>query len=185
MSHVVALPVCDGMTMLEYGTVLEALSFEWNDLPSLGYDVRGCGPAGTLKVSSLRGGRPALDLNLYRRGSAATNWTALSYCYGPHAQERVDALAKITHIDEDLFGDVSGERQAVAVSGLYEVAGGANGGLDTQSLGPLAPLGSLIDADMEEVSARLQALQVQQQLGTQSLSIANQAPQALLSLFRG
>ena len=36
-----------------------------------------------------------------------------------------DALAKITHIDEDLFGDVSGERQAVAVSGLYEVAGGA------------------------------------------------------------
>ena len=41
-------------------------------------------------------GRPALDLNLYRRGSAATNWTALSYCYGPHAQERVDALAKIT-----------------------------------------------------------------------------------------
>ena len=46
-------------------------------------------------------------------------------------------------------------------------------------------IGSLIDADMEEVSARLQALQVQQQLGTQSLSIANQAPQALLSLFRG
>jgi flagellin len=31
----------------------------------------------------------------------------------------------------------------------------------------------------------MQALQTQQQLGTQSLSIANQAPQALLSLFRG
>lgn len=46
-------------------------------------------------------------------------------------------------------------------------------------------IGALVDADMEEVSARLQALQVQQQLGTQSLSIANQAPQALLSLFRG
>ena len=45
-------------------------------------------------------------------------------------------------------------------------------------------VGALVDADMEEVSARLQALQVQQQLGTQSLSIANQAPQALLSLFR-
>jgi flagellin len=47
-----------------------------------------------------------------------------------------------------------------------------------------AGIGSLIDADMEEASARLQALQVQQQLSTQALSIANQQPQALLSLFR-
>ncbi|MBU2981211.1 flagellin [Lentibacter algarum] len=45
-------------------------------------------------------------------------------------------------------------------------------------------IGALVDADMEEASAKLQALQVQQQLGVQSLSIANQAPQALLSLFR-
>ncbi|MCJ7871038.1 flagellin [Phaeobacter sp. J2-8] len=45
-------------------------------------------------------------------------------------------------------------------------------------------IGAMVDADMEEASARLQALQVQQQLGVQSLSIANQAPQTLLSLFR-
>lgn len=45
-------------------------------------------------------------------------------------------------------------------------------------------IGTLVDADMEEASARLQALQVQQQLGVQALSIANQAPQSLLSLFR-
>lgn len=45
-------------------------------------------------------------------------------------------------------------------------------------------IGSMVDANMEEVSARLQALQTQQQLGVQSLSIANQAPQTLLSLFR-
>lgn len=45
-------------------------------------------------------------------------------------------------------------------------------------------IGSMVDADMEEASARLQALQVQQQLGIQSLSIANQAPQNILSLFR-
>lgn len=43
---------------------------------------------------------------------------------------------------------------------------------------------ALVDADMEEASARLTALQTQQQLGIQSLSIANQAPQAILSLFR-
>jgi len=44
---------------------------------------------------------------------------------------------------------------------------------------------SLVDADMEESSARLQALQTQQQLGIQALSIANQAPSSILSLFRG
>jgi flagellin len=45
-------------------------------------------------------------------------------------------------------------------------------------------IGAMVDADMEEASARLQALQVQQQLGIQSLSIANQAPQNVLALFR-
>jgi flagellin len=45
-------------------------------------------------------------------------------------------------------------------------------------------IGSMVDANMEEASARLQALQVQQQLATQSLSIANHAPQRILSLFR-
>ena len=45
-------------------------------------------------------------------------------------------------------------------------------------------IGSLVDADMEAASAKLQALQVQQQLGTQALSIANKSPQNLLTLFR-
>ncbi len=47
-----------------------------------------------------------------------------------------------------------------------------------------AGVGSMVDANMEEEAARLQALQVQQQLASQSLSIANQAPQNILSLFR-
>jgi flagellin len=45
-------------------------------------------------------------------------------------------------------------------------------------------IGKLVDADLAKESARLQALQVQQQLGAQALSIANQAPQIILSLFR-
>jgi flagellin len=44
-------------------------------------------------------------------------------------------------------------------------------------------LGALIDADIAKEAARLQALQIRQQLGTQTLSITNQAPQALISLF--
>jgi flagellin len=45
-------------------------------------------------------------------------------------------------------------------------------------------VGLLVDADLAKESARLQALQVKQQLGAQALSIANQGPQILLSFFR-
>ncbi|MAC81110.1 MAG: flagellin [Rhodobacteraceae bacterium] len=45
-------------------------------------------------------------------------------------------------------------------------------------------ISALVDTDMEEASAKLQALQTQQQLGVQALSIANQAPQTILTLFR-
>jgi flagellin len=46
-------------------------------------------------------------------------------------------------------------------------------------------VGQLVDADMNAESTRLQALQTQQQLGVQALSIANQNSQSILSLFRG
>ena len=46
-------------------------------------------------------------------------------------------------------------------------------------------IGNLVDADMAKESARLQALQVKQQLGIQALSIANSTPQSVLSFFRG
>ena len=69
--------------------------------------------------------------------------------------------------------------------------GSAQGRIETQSefISNLTDslksgIGAMVDADMEEASAKLQALQVQQQLGVQSLSIANQAPQTILSLFR-
>ena len=89
-----------------------------------------------------------------------------------------DALDKIegliqTSIDAAAsFGSAQGrlETQADFISGLS----------DSLKSG----IGALVDADMEEASARLQALQVQQQLGVQALSIANQAPQSILSLFR-
>ena len=46
-------------------------------------------------------------------------------------------------------------------------------------------VGQLVDADMNKESTRLQALQVQQQLGIQALSIANSNSQAILALFKG
>ncbi|MFN3263082.1 MAG: flagellin [Pikeienuella sp.] len=98
--------------------------------------------------------------------------------------------------------DVSTEEGATAalsaIEGLIQTTTNAQAALGTSEsrieiqnefMGALidsfkSGIGSLVDANMEEAAARLQALQVQQQLGTQALSIANQAPQSILALFR-
>jgi len=64
--------------------------------------------------------------------------------------------------------------QITAHAGLVALA---NGTLQTAS-------GGLVNPDLDGEGARLQALQLQQQLSNQTVSIANQAPQALLSLLR-
>jgi flagellin len=46
-------------------------------------------------------------------------------------------------------------------------------------------LGALVDADLAKESAMLEALKARQQLGVQTLSLANQGPQVLLRLFQG
>ncbi|GAA6150367.1 flagellin [Pseudooceanicola nitratireducens] len=85
----------------------------------------------------------------------------------------------------------SAEAQLAAAVSAATSLGIAEKSIETQKefLGELTDrldsgIGSMIDANMEEEAARLQALQVQQQLATQSLSIANSAPQNILSLFR-
>lgn len=84
----------------------------------------------------------------------------------------IESLIQTAVNSASAFGSTAGriDTQAKFISGLTDAL--------------KAGIGSLVDADMEEASARLQALQVQQQLGVQALSIANQAPQSILSLFR-
>jgi flagellin len=98
----------------------------------------------------------------------------------------------------DVTSDAGATGALLAIDGLIDKSidaaaafGSVQGRIETQSdfVSKLSDsltsgIGSLVDANMEEASARLQALQVQQQLATQSLSIANQAPQSILSLFR-
>ena len=69
-------------------------------------------------------------------------------------------------------------------SATQQIAGIAN---FTTSLSSAltAGVGALTDADLAAESAKLTSLQTKQQLATQSLSIANQQPQSLLSLFKG
>jgi len=81
-----------------------------------------------------------------------------------------------------------------AITGLNDklaTLGSQAKALDIQSdfLGTLsdtieAGIGNLVDADLAKESARLQSLQIKQQLGAQALSIANQAPSLVLSFFR-
>lgn len=78
-----------------------------------------------------------------------------------------------------------------AVSGALARLGTSSKALTTHNtfVGKLtdaleAGVGNLVDADLAKESAKLQALQTKQQLGVQALSIANQTPQLVLSLFR-
>jgi len=103
-------------------------------------------------------------------------------------------LGQLTQVDVNTDPAAS----LAVIDGLIQTAvdaaasfGSTQGRLDTQAdfVSSLTDslksgIGSMVDADMEETSARLQALQVQQQLAVQSLSMANQAPQSILSLFR-
>ncbi len=91
------------------------------------------------------------------------------------------AAQALTDIEDLIQTSIDAAAQFGSVQGRIEIQNEFIGKL-TDSL--KSGIGAMVDADMEEASARLQALQVQQQLGIQSLSIANQAPQNILSLFR-
>ncbi|MGI6851720.1 flagellin [Mesorhizobium sp. 1B3] len=103
------------------------------------------------------------------------------------------ATLDVSTIDADALEAVVNE--VVKVAGKLETSaatlGAAKTRIDLQNefIGSLRDaidrgVGTLVDADMNEESTRLQALQVQQQLGIQALSIANGNSQQILSLFR-
>jgi len=100
-----------------------------------------------------------------------------------------------------LDADRLGSTGAVTGTAAAPTAGAASTAADTYSVATLKVYDSatgkgfsdsqiadqmkVVDADMNKESTRLQALQVQQQLGVQALSIANSSTQSIMSLFRG
>jgi flagellin len=105
----------------------------------------------------------------------------------------LEALTTLSVADDTAAAEALTNIEALLTSAIDAAAqfGSKQKRIDNQinfvsSLGDSLKAGvsTLTDANLEEASARLQALQVQQQLGVQALSIANQAPQSLLSLFR-
>ncbi|MDM7458458.1 MAG: flagellin [Paracoccus sp. (in: a-proteobacteria)] len=125
-------------------------------------------------------------------GSATTSAIAIDVA-GVDFEGQIAGATLTTITDAASATTAIGEIEAlidIAVQGAADL-GSAGKRISDQSnfVGKLADslkvgIGALVDADMEEASARLQALQTQQQLGIQSLSIANQAPSAILALFR-
>jgi flagellin len=87
----------------------------------------------------------------------------------------LDVLSTFQQAVATSLGDNAAESRSLSLQSNF-----INSISDATSIG----LGAIVDADIGKASASVQALQVRQQLGVQSLSIANNQPAALLGLFR-
>jgi len=98
----------------------------------------------------------------------------------------IATLTNATQVMTELSNSMKGVNTALANLGAQARQIDAHKGFVSKLTDVLeSGVGNLVDADLAKESARLQALQVSQQLGAQALSIANEAPQIVLSLFRG
>jgi flagellin len=167
--------------------------------------------AGLKRAWDLYAATNSLDTNVLNFTATATGLSATSGATDgtDTISVRVDTMTSATNGFEAGGGlealggvDVSTAGGAaaalVSIEGLIQTAidsaasfGSSRGRIETQSnfVSKLSDslksgIGAMVDADMEAASARLQALQTQQQLAVQALSIANQSPQTILSLFR-
>ncbi|HVU22040.1 MAG TPA: flagellin [Rhizomicrobium sp.] len=113
--------------------------------------------------------------NLSLSGSIVTISTGASISTQAGASTMVAIIqASLTNVDSALAQLSSGSKKfSIQLDFAQKLSDSLTGGI-----------GHLVDADMATESAHLQSLQVKQQLGVQALSIANQAPQTILSLFR-
>lgn len=123
---------------------------------------------------------PRQDLQLAPAGTAPAPGNAIQLSQDTTFTNAAEADALIAIIDTSIKN----------VSDALTVMGAGSNSMERQltfltKLGDTVEtgIGNMVDADMARESARLTALQVKQQLGTQALSIANQQPQAILSLF--
>jgi flagellin len=112
--------------------------------------------------------------NLSLSGSIVTVSTGASISTQAGASTMVAIIQQsLTNVDSALAQLSSGSKKfSIQMDFAQKLSDSLTGGI-----------GHLVDADMATESAHLQSLQVKQQLGVQALSIANQAPQTILSLF--
>lgn len=162
IAGIIGNAVFDGANLLGGGANLTFLAntsgSQTITLPTL--DLRLVTGTGTAVAS------PAADVYLGTTDQLDTSANAIL------ARDRVAASLEFINSELSRLGSLAKrvESHNVFVSKLQ----------DAMNMG----IGSMVDADLATESARLQSLQVKQQLGTQALSIANQSPQIILSLFK-
>ena len=156
---------------LQIGTITANASFNGTNLIDAGgtdvvtaiIDTKG---ASTISVAHADISAGASGLNVTTHSSITDATTAKA------AALAIDASVKVLSASMATLGAAS-NRFAISKDFVSKLS-------DSIEVG----IGNLVDADMAKASANLQALQVKQQLGLQALSIANQAPGAVMSLFR-
>ena len=136
---------------------------------------------GTITIANASGAALAVTATATTGGTAGTSTGGLGNLATIDVTTDAGATAALTAIEGLLQTSIDAASALGSSQKRIENQGEfVNNLVDAMTTG----IGGLTDADMEAASARLQALQVQQQLGVQALSIANSAPQQLLSLFR-
>jgi flagellin len=141
----------------------------------------GFGAALTAVETGVNAGSPRLVVSGDFDVAASTTATSIAAGATP-GQVNTTASTAIAAVDAAI--DTAGTALATLGAALRQVEGLQE--FTTQLYDSVREgLGSIVDADLAEESAKLTSLQTKQQLAVQSLSIANQAPQALLNLFRG
>ncbi|MCA8901811.1 MAG: hypothetical protein KDA53_11225 [Hyphomonas sp.] len=127
------------------------------------------------------GGAVAINLGGLGSAGAATTAGGLAALQNIDVSSATLAATALTSIEELLNTAITASSSFGSAQKQIEAQGEfVQSLMDSLTSG----IGAMVDADMEAASAKLQAIQVQQQLGVQALSIANQSPQALLALFR-
>lgn len=116
--------------------------------------------------------------------NTATTWSV----FGLSIAALTDSTADVTTLNSYISGADAAIKEMTTVAGNLGAVK-ARIGLQTDFVTALMDaldrgIGTLVDADMNEESTKLQALQVQQQLGIQALSIANSSSQNILRLFQ-
>lgn len=145
--------------------------------------IFGAGAAGTAMAEDVAPGT----------GTNVLTVNGFNFTLGASGQalEEVTAALNISTADGAAAASTAIDTALTALNRDLATMGAQSKALEVQKtfLGKLsdsieAGIGNLVDADLAKESARLQALQVKQQLGAQALSIANSAPSIVLSFFR-
>ena len=141
------------------------------------FDIRAGSTSGTSAIAVADMGLPTTDMTASATGSYSISVESLDITSA--SSDEVQAYIKV--VDEALSQVTSAAASLGAVQNRIDLQlEFVSKLMDTIDQG----VGTLVDADMTEESTRLKALQTQQQLGVQALSIANSSSQAIMQLFQ-